>query len=253
MTFINFKRMLHANQTAATIHGYDYKFIHTSEWYNKSRDDVWTKVPALRDTLKDYRFVVMIDADAIFRNLHLPYEWLLNRWNITEETSIAMPLDPEWYEDSHEPIGYTYNKYHEINPNAGFVTAQNLPRTFEMLDAWVSCPDDEERFPGCDHFRAGWPAEQGAFGEHIRYEFNRSTDFKAFNCTDGNGFPSQNSECKGLFVRHFTTGKGDLKPAVGDTLLQSLFQRTHGDIMRRWGDVKIERNSTQGLEEEYLQ
>jgi len=63
----------------AKIHGYDYKFIHTSQWHNSSRSDVWTKIPALRETLKDYQIVVMLDADAIFRNLHLPYEWLLNR------------------------------------------------------------------------------------------------------------------------------------------------------------------------------
>jgi hypothetical protein len=236
----------------ATIHGYDYKFIHTSQWFNGSRDDVWTKVPALADTLKDYRFVVMIDADAIFRNLNLPYEWLLNRWNFTEDTSIAMPLDPVMDVNTHQPIGYTNNKFGEVNPNAGFVTAQNLPRTFDMIEAWISCPEDKERFPGCDSFRHGWPAEQGAFGEHIRYEFDRDTDFKSFNCTDGNGFPSQGSECRGLFVRHFTTGKGELKGGVGDSLLQSLFLRTHGDIMRKWGDVKIERNSTQGLKEEWL-
>jgi hypothetical protein len=194
----------------------------------------------------------MIDADAIFRNLNLPYEWLLNRWNFTEDTSIAMPLDPVWDVRTNQTIGYTNNKYGEVNPNAGFVTAQNNARTFEMIKAWISCPDDEERFPGCDRFRRGWPAEQGAFGEHVRYEFDRETDFKSFDCTDGNGFPGQGSECQGLFIRHFTTGKGELKGAVGDSLLQSVFARTHSDIMRRWGDVAIERNSTQGLDETYL-
>jgi hypothetical protein len=193
----------------------------------------------------------MIDADAIFRNLNLPYEWLLNRWNFTEDTSISMPLDPVWDVNTGEKIGYTNNKYGVVNPNAGFVTVQNLPRTFEMLDDWVSCPDNEEEFEGCDHFRSGWPAEQGAFGEHIRYKYNEPTDFRSFSCSDGNGFPEQGSECRGIFVRHFTTGKGNLKPGTGDSLLQTMMARTHGEIFRKFGDVVIERNSTEGVEPEY--
>jgi hypothetical protein len=193
----------------------------------------------------------MIDADAIFRNLNLPYEWLLNRWNFTEDTSISMPLDPVWDVNTGDRIGYTNNKYGVVNPNAGFITAQNLPRTFSMLDDWVSCPDNEEEFEGCDDFRKGWPAEQGAFGEHIRYKYNETTDFRSFNCSDGNGFPEQGSECRGIFVRHFTTGKGHLKPGTGDALLQTVMARTHSDIFENYGDVVVERNSTEGVEEAY--
>ncbi|KAE9968345.1 hypothetical protein Vi05172_g5658 [Venturia inaequalis] len=235
----------------AKIHGYDYKFIHTTEWHNKSREDVWTKIPTLRETLKDYRIVVMIDADAIFRNLNLPYEWLLNRWNFTEETSFTMPLDPVWDVNTGGRIGYTNNKYGVVNPNAGFITAQNLPRTFDMLDDWVSCPDNEEEFEGCDDFRSGWPAEQGVFGEYIRYKYNETTDFRSFDCSDGNGFPEQGSECRGIFVRHFTTGKGHLKPNTGDALLQTMMLRTHSEIFQNYGDVVVERNSTEIVEEAY--
>jgi hypothetical protein len=201
--------------------------------------------------LKEYRIVVMIDADAIFRNMNLPYEWLLNRWNFTEDTSISMPLDPVWDVNTGDKIGYTNNKYGVVNPNAGFITAQNLPRTFSMLDDWISCPDNEEEFEGCDGFRDGWPAEQGAFGEHIRYKYNETTDFRSFNCSDGNGFREQGSECRGIFVRHFTTGKEHLKPETGDALLQTMMARTHSEIFQNYGDVVMERNSTESVEEAY--
>lgn len=193
----------------------------------------------------------MIDADAIFRNLNLPYEWLLNRWNFTSDTSLSMPLDPVWDINTGGRIGYTNNKYGEVNPNAGFITAQNLPRTFDMLDDWISCPDNEEEFEGCDRFRYGWPAEQGAFGEHIRYKYNETTDFRSFNCSDGNGFPEQGSECQGIFVRHFTTGKNHLKPNTGDALLQTMMARTHSEIFQDYGDIVVERNSTEGVDEAY--
>lgn len=229
----------------ATIHGYDYKFVHTTEYINHSRSGVWTKVSALADILRSYDIVVSIDADSIFRHLHLPYEWLMNRWNITLDTSVAMPLDPNWDINTDTQLGYTLNKFGVLNPNAGFVTAQNLPRTFEILRAWDSCPDNESRYPGCSRFRENWPAEQGAFGEYVRYEFNRDTDFKAFNCTDGNGFPEQGSECLGLFVRHFTTGKDKLKSGVGDALLSTFMGLAQGDMMRKKEEFVIQRDTNE--------
>lgn len=195
--------------------------------------------------------MVMIDADAIFRNLNLPYEWLLNRWNFTEDTSLSMPLDPVWDFNKDEPLGYTNNKYGAVNPNAGFITAQNLPRTTSILDDWISCPDNEREFEGCDRFREGWPAEQGAFGEHIRYKYNQTTDFRSFDCSDGNGFPFQGTECIGIFVRHFTTGKDQLKPGTGDALLQTMMARTHGEIFQNYGNIVVERNSTEMVDEAY--
>ena len=193
----------------------------------------------------------MIDADAIFRHIHLPYEWLLNRWNFTTNTSIAMPMDPEFNGDSWERIWYTTNKYNEVNPNAGFITAQNLPRTFEMIDAWISCPDDEERYPGCDATRYEWPAEQGAFGEYVRYEFNRDTDFKGFNCSDGNGFPEQGYECKGLFVRHYTTWKPALKNNAGGTFLEALAGGLQRNLLQNIEHARVHGNTTQKVEERY--
>ncbi|KAF2402927.1 hypothetical protein EJ06DRAFT_473241 [Trichodelitschia bisporula] len=238
----------------ATIHGYSYKFIHTRRYPNASRADMWTKVSALADTLPHYDAVVMIDADAVFRHLHLPYEWLLNRWRVTRNTSLAMALDVS-LTTAGEPIGYTNNRFGALNPNAGFITALNLPRTFAMLRAWLACPDDGERFPGCERFLKEWPAEQGAFGEYVRYMYDRETDFKAFACDDANGFPGQGNDCQGMLVRHFTTGKERLKEEVGDTVLQTIMGRVQADLMARRAEVWAERgdnaiHTAVGLEED---
>ncbi|KIW01491.1 uncharacterized protein PV09_06971 [Verruconis gallopava] len=236
----------------ASIHGYDYRFINPTTWPNGARDNVWTKVPALREILKDYRIVLMIDADAIFRHLHLPFEWLLNRWNFTAETSIAMPWDVEFNVNDEGwkwPMGYTSNNKGDLNPNAGVVIAQNLPRTFEILDSWISCPDNPD-FEDCARFHHGWPAEQGAFGEFVRYKYNLSTDFNGFSCDDANGFPSQRTECQGRFIRHFTTGKDQLKSGVGDAMLQTFMARTQHEMVTNQGII-VRKNSSEIIEEKY--
>jgi galactosyl transferase GMA12/MNN10 family len=218
----------------AMIHGYDYKHIHTTNYPDRSA--YWTKIPAMSDTLRDYRFVVTLDADAIFRDLELPYEWLLNRWNVTPETSFAMPLDPSWDQNK--------NKFGRLNTNAGFITVQNLPRTHEILRAWEACPEK----PGCEHFKDGWPAEQGAFGEFTRYEFNRSTDIREFACTDGNGFPEMGTECEGLFVTHYTIDKSLLKKGIADSLARSVMGMMHADIQQHKQTAIIERTSNAFLD-----
>lgn len=222
----------------AQIHGYDYKHIHTPQ-YNKTasndtRSAYWTKIPAMSDTLRDYTIVVTLDADAIFRNLELPYEWLLNRWKVTPETSFAAPLDPAWKQN--------HNKFGRLNTNAGFVTVQNLPRTHEMLRAWDACPVAN---PDCKHFSEGWPAEQGAFGEFVRYAFNRSSDVREFPCTDGNGFPEMKTECVGLFVTHYTIDKKYLKGGVADSLARSVMSIARDGLMEGREEFVDERRSNE--------
>jgi hypothetical protein len=179
----------------AMIHGYSYHFIQTTPF--SDRAPYWTKIPALAETLSNIgcAFTVSIDADATFMNLNLPFEWLMNRWNITPQTALSMAEDPN-VDKNRDPRG------HLINLNCGFVMAQNLPRTQEILKAWASCPDNEQMYPGCGRWKKPWPAEQAAFGEYIRYQFNESTDINAVPCNEANGFPDGGEGCNGLFVRH---------------------------------------------------
>lgn len=246
----------------ATIHGYRYNFIHTTPYpitdeamQTRERDDVWTKVSALASVLSDglpsspnhpeqkekREVVISIDSDAIFEHLTLPYEFLMNRWDISPQTSLSLPLDPEWYTawgraKGTAALGYTYDSQHKIGANAGFITAGNLPRTLEILKAWDACPN---QVAGCDKFKNGWLAEQGAFNDFVRYEFNRSTDINTLACTEGNGFPSQGTECEGVFVRHFTTGKGRLKGAVAEGVARPVVEMVQRVLLE--SGVRVER------------
>lgn len=212
---------------SATMHGYNYSFIHTQKWPNDERDDVWTKVPQLRNLLDSCQIVVVVDSDVTFQHLELPFEWLLNRWNFTMEHSLAMPFDVEaWVNedgvrlleipDVHDTTGL-------LSVNAGVVIARSSPRTKEIVDAWVACPQDEDRFPGCSEFAHGWPAEQGAFSQYIRHHYAEPNDLRYIPCDDAMGFPGNNMNCSGTFLRHYTSDKQAVKTNVGQVLLSSLY------------------------------
>lgn len=189
--------------------------------------------------------VVLLDADAIFEHLELPFEWLMNRWNITRHTSLAMPLGTQWNTtnpDSVSPLDFTLNSKGDLNPNDGFIVAINSPRTMLILDAWNNCPNDNDRFPGCTRFKDGWLGELGAFGEYIPYIFNRDneegTDLRMLPCTEANGFPGQYTECEGIFVRHFTTAKHQMKQRVAESIARPLMATMQRIMMD--GNFRIE-------------
>lgn len=211
----------------ASIHGYTYHFVQPKPWPNETRWNVWTKIPKLRKLLDVCKVVLMIDSDVVIQHPELPFEWLLNRWNFSQETSMALPWDV-WYwvnETTGERIlenPGAIDALGELSMNAGVVIAQSSPRTKDMVDAWATCPDDEERFPGCEHYSTGWPAEQGAFNEYVRHEFNRSSDLQPIACNEANGFPGQHMNCSGVFLRHFTSDKLQVKPNVAQVLLEDL-------------------------------
>ncbi|KAF1816984.1 hypothetical protein P152DRAFT_5547 [Eremomyces bilateralis CBS 781.70] len=217
----------------ATIHGYDYHLIRTPNF--SDRVAPWTKIPALSDHLHNYDMVISIDADALFTHLNLPFEWLLNRWQVPPGASLTMARDPI-ADQNFDTKGRVYN-------NAGFIIAQNNPRTHEILRAWASCPEDHERFPGCDNLRQNWPAEQAAFGEYIRYAYDRPTDLHEITCTEGNGWLGSNSGCDGVFVEHMWSGKNEVHRVVGETVAQAVLARAHQDFVDRAAEMVLVRDT----------
>lgn len=131
--------------------------------------DTWIKPHVLLEFLDQYKFVVFIDADATIQHLELPLEWLFNRWNIGHETSIAMPIDTRQFINGNENT--SGDSKGRTTLNTGFIIAQSLPLTFEMLDAWKTCPEGK-RYPECGQWANVWSHEQRAFSEYIRYDFN---------------------------------------------------------------------------------
>jgi len=217
----------------AQIHGYCYRFIHTHPYPDRAA--VWTRIPALASLLKSHKILVSVDADVIFPNLHLPYEWLLNHWNITDNISIAMALEPQmdWWANTKD------SKNHQ-NVNAGFMTLQNTPLTHEMLHRWTDCPEPSPTgYEGCARLKLPWPAEQGAFCEFVRYDF--PDNVREFPCTEGLGWPNMESDCKGTLVSHYTLAKDITKGAIESALAQGVMQRLQGDMMRRKDEIFVER------------
>ena len=201
----------------AKIHGYDYKFLQVRD--SQRRHGTWCKVPAIRRHLKQYQFVIFLDADTIFPYLNLPMEWLLNYWDIAPETLIALARDPP------DPVNNDDRSRTLLN--TGFIIAQQSPRAMELFKAWDECPT-EARYPKCSRWRFNWPHEQGAFGNVIRYDFNGSEEIKVLPCAEANGCPeSAHTGCTGRLVRHYWYGKALVPSAVQESILRSFVPRLH--------------------------
>ncbi|KAF1993625.1 hypothetical protein P154DRAFT_527618 [Amniculicola lignicola CBS 123094] len=202
----------------AMIHGYDYKFIRAPDYTD--RWGTWVKVPMMKEALKTHDYIVFMDSDVMFHYPHLPLEWLLNYWNMTSETLAMMSVDPD------EPQNYDEkgNRY----LNTGFVIAQQSKRTQEMYKAWAECPS-EKRYKGCEHWKKDWAHEQAAFGNYLRYDFDRAEDIKVLPCAEANGAPAAKDRggCIGIFVRHFWVNKGLLKESMADQVMQYFLPRLH--------------------------
>ncbi|KAF2179505.1 hypothetical protein K469DRAFT_730618 [Zopfia rhizophila CBS 207.26] len=197
------------------IHGYNDKFFNAIHMHDHG--NTWTGPHVINELPRDYCFVIAIDADALIHHMEMPMEWLFNRWNITPNTSIALPRDAAEGDGCHS----CDSKGNRVL-NCGFIVAQSLPYTFEMLDAWMSCTD-ETRYPGCAQWKNEWSQEQRAFSEYIRYDFNPHNNIE-IPCDDAIGYPIMpekiKSNCTSTFIRHHTLNKGMTKKTNGNAIVQ---------------------------------
>ncbi|KAM3547591.1 hypothetical protein ARSEF4850_009928 [Beauveria asiatica] len=214
------------------IHGYKYYYI-TVDSYEDRRTS-WKKPAIISKLLTKHKACIYLDSDALFRNLDLPFEWLMNYWGISRATnSLALALDPahEWNQDE---FGKEYL-------NTGFLVAQNKARTFEILRAWQECPNDGGRYPSCTKFRTnepGRPTDQGGFGTYVRYDY--IDDIKELPCDEANGFPEAHSGCDGTFIRHFWTGKDSLvKIFAGGQVPGPYLEYFHEEYIRTKADFHM--------------
>ncbi|KAF2635785.1 hypothetical protein P280DRAFT_170571 [Massarina eburnea CBS 473.64] len=202
----------------ALIHGYDYKFIRAPDY--EDRWGTWVKVPLMKEALKTHDYIVFMDSDVVFHYPHLPVEWLMNYWNMTSETMVMMAIDPD------EPQNYDSrgNRY----LNTGFIIAQAGKRTQEMYRDWAECPSDR-KYKGCSRWKLEMFHEQAAFGNYLRYDYDRPEDIKVLPCVEANGAPEaiNRGGCKGTFVRHYWVDKGLVSKALGDQIMQYFLPRLH--------------------------
>jgi hypothetical protein len=186
----------------------------------------------IQQALNDYDMVVFLDADAVFQELGVPYEWLLRKWNVTEQTLIAMAEDPAG--------GRNFDSKGWVLWNTGFVTALQSDRTQKLFNEWWDCPTGD-LYPGCEKWAYDWAHEQRAMGEHIRYEWTVPGELGVIPCTDGNGF---GKTCGGAFVAHYWTEKHrtieDLYNSMPEEYVQSLHQGFHKNkdhYFRDWSQL----------------
>lgn len=211
----------YADRYVAEIHGYDYQLVQAPNY--EDRWGTWTKVPFMKEALKTHDYIVFLDSDVMFHYPHLPLEWLLNYWNMTEDTLAMMSIDPD------EPQNYDAQGNRFLN--TGFVIAQQSERTQEMYKAWAECPE-ETRYKGCARWKKDWPHEQSAFGNYVRYDFDRPEDFRVLPCAEANGAPEaiNRGGCIGTFVRHYWVDKGLLQKGLADFIMQHFVTRMHQSL-----------------------
>ncbi|EKV11512.1 hypothetical protein PDIG_18300 [Penicillium digitatum PHI26] len=213
------------------IHGYDYRLVQIPRAVGRS--GTWTKVTAIKEALKLYEYVVFLDADSMMPYPNLPMEWLFNYWDITPETLVAMALDPD------APHNRDWNGRTFLN--TGFIIAQQSSRTHELFEAWENCPN-ETRYPNCGRWSGEWPHEQSAFGNYVRYDFNRSEDIRVLSCGEANGCPEVAATgCVGELVRHYWGDKSSLPAGAGDAVLQYLMPQLHGIFNRNSRTMVVNR------------
>lgn len=200
--------------TYAMIHGYDYKFIHATNF--EDRHATWIKPSALANHIKNYKFIVFLDADAAFRFLHVPIEWMMNYWDITPKHAITMAKDP-WTKEEPQ---YNSDRFNRTYTNTGFMIVQNTENTMPMLKAWHECPDDV-RYANCSQWKQPRFHEQSAFGEYIRYDYE---DYiKELDCGEANGFPGvETSNCQGKFIRHYWFEKHLVKVDFRENIMNAI-------------------------------
>lgn len=93
-------------------------------------------------------------------------------------------------------------------------------KIMEILKAWHECPDDT-RYKGCSYWKQPKFHEQSAFGEHIRYDYEKYV--KELPCAEANGFPGVTvSECQGRFVRHYWFDKVNTKKDFQENIMNAI-------------------------------
>jgi hypothetical protein len=76
----------------------------------------------------------------------------------------------------------------------------------------------------------GWPAEQGAFNEHVRYDF---VDYiREIPCGEATGYPGASIGCQGSLIRHYTLDKAQVHEAIGAIIARDVLESTQKTMLQ---------------------
>ena len=106
-----------------------YSFITSNEITYKNRPVVWERFPILLKHIKNFDYVVWIDADAFFYNCSPPLEEIINRYN--KDILFSADVDRNLASDS---------------VNAGFFILKNTTEVINILNRWAYDGELANRF-----------------------------------------------------------------------------------------------------------
>jgi hypothetical protein len=188
----------------------------------------------VKEALQTHDVAVFMDGDVGVHYPHVPLEWLMNHWNITDETIVAAPLDVHQFNN--------FNDRGELSLNTGFLLGQAGPRTQELFKEWLDCPLElTEAYANCSKWAYNWAHEQAAFRDYIHHGFARPEDVVTIPCVEANGSPDnpdgsqaggEGSNCTGQFVRHYWMDKSLMRREFTDSIMPYVVSRLHESLMQ---------------------
>lgn len=193
----------------ALLNGYDYKRVTAPPALGYH--STWIKIAHLYDLLHKYDIVVLFDGDAYIRRSNISIEFLMKEYNFTSNSSILMPVDPD-FKQNQDSRG-------RITLNTGFIIAQNNNLTKRILKELAQCADI---FPNCTQWRHEWSYEQRAFSDYFRDQMKIGSELIMAPCNDLNGFDNSGSGCVGRYVAHVWSAKHTIKDRLKNVMLESL-------------------------------
>lgn len=184
----------------------------------------------LQEALKTHEVAVFLDNDVGFHYPHVPLEWLMNHWDVTDKTLIAMAQDVDESNAFSETTGAR-------SLSTGFIIVQQSARTQEMFDSWLQCPQEPDSYyQGCKDWMVDWAHEQAAFRDYIQPLYNGSEEVVTIPCDEANGSPdgpgNGPSNCTGAFLRHYWHHKHLVKRELTDGIMPYVTSRLHEELHR---------------------
>lgn len=195
--------------TLAIQHGYDYRRITAPliSGYNQ----YWVKIPHFYNIIDKYDIVVCFDPDVYVRHPNISIEYLISRYNFTENSSFLMAEDPN-EKSNQDSTG-------RIVLNTGFIIAQNNNLTKQILKQLALCG---ETIPGCETWKNKWSQEQRAFSDYFRDKMKVGSELIIAPCNDLNGYEESGTGCSGTLVTHVWNAKHTIKKRLKKLMLQNL-------------------------------
>ncbi|KAJ5105570.1 hypothetical protein NUU61_002917 [Penicillium alfredii] len=115
------------------------------------------------------------------------------------------------------------------------------PRTEELFEAWESCPDKEDRYPGYAHWKMHMVHEQSIVTEVLRFDF--AAHLRLIDSQEGNGYPQKEDDCKGELVQYYWPDKWRIGDGVKGSIAQYLWPLMHSAILRSRHTLVVDVNN----------